>query len=162
MVQGEVEVKSLPELHVACLRYEGSYAGNTELFGTLIGQLFAWAGPRGLIRGDTAVMSLYEENQEGEAEPRFDVAITLPEGTTVEEGEIRERTVPANSYAVGHFRIAADQYGEVWDYMMADWLPKSGYDSVAAPCLEIYRNDPSQDPEGKHVVDICVPVRAKD
>ena len=47
--EARVEVKSIPEMHVAYLRHIGPYAGDSALFGRLFGQLFSWAGPRGLV-----------------------------------------------------------------------------------------------------------------
>jgi AraC family transcriptional regulator len=42
---------------------------------------------------------------------------------------------------------------------MGHWLPQSGYQCDDKPCYELYLNDPKQHPEGRCIVDICVPVR---
>jgi len=68
-------------------------------------------------------------------------------------------TVAGGSYAIAHFEIAVDQYAEAWNAVFGGWLPQSGYQPDDRPALEICRNDPEQHPEGKHIVDICVPVR---
>jgi AraC family transcriptional regulator len=39
------------------------------------------------------------------------------------------------------------------------WLPESGYQPADGPCFERYLNDPAQHPEGKHIVEIGLPVK---
>jgi AraC family transcriptional regulator len=87
-----------------------------------------------------------------------DVAITVPEDTTV-DGEIGKTTIPGGQYAVGHFELSPERYGDAWNSLFGGWLPESGYQPADGPCYESYLNDPKQHPEGKHIVDICVPVK---
>ena len=42
---------------------------------------------------------------------------------------------------------------------MKSWLPESGYEPDDRPCFEICHNDPKEHPEGKFVVDLCVPLK---
>jgi AraC family transcriptional regulator len=79
--------------------------------------------------------------------------------STRADGEVGRNRLPGGKYAVARFEITPDLYGAVWDAVMGGWLPESGYQPDERPCYEIYRNDPKQHPEGKHVVDICVPVK---
>ena len=160
-LRAEVEVKDLPDLHVAYVRHVGPYAGDAALFKQLFGRLFTWAGPRGLIRfPETRLLSVYHDSPEttDEGKRRLDVCMTVPPGTPV-DGEIGKRTIPAGKYAVARFEIAPDQYRDAWNAVFAGWLPESGYQPSDGPCFEMYLNDPEQHPEGKHVVEICVPVR---
>ena len=48
---------------------------------------------------------------------------------------------------------------KAWDEVMGKWLPESGYQPDDRPCYELYHNDPKTHPEGKFLVDICVPVK---
>jgi AraC family transcriptional regulator len=160
-IETNVEIKEIPELHVAYVRHVGPYQGDEELFARLFGKLMAWAGPRGLVRyPETQMLTLYYDNPDitDESRLRTDVCITVPEDTQV-EGEIGKTKVPAGKYAVAHFEIAPDQYANAWDTLYGGWLPDSGYQPDDGPCFELYLNDPQQHPEGKHIVDICVPVK---
>jgi len=160
-IQTNVEVKDMPELHVAYIRHIGPYKGDQELFGRLFNKLMAWAGPRGLLRfPETKVMTIYHDNPDitDESRLRTDACITVPEDTQV-EGEIGKAKIPASKYAVAHFEITPDQYQDAWNAVYGGWLPESGYQPEDGPCYELYLNDPKEHPEGKHVVDICVPVR---
>lgn len=156
-----IEVKDFPEMHVAYLRHIGPYAGNEQLFASLFGKLFAWAGARGLIRfPETKVISIYHDNPEitEEDKLRTSVCISVPQDTPV-EGEIGKMTVPGGKYAVAHFEILPTEYGKAWDMVYGAWLPESGYQPDDRPCFEMYMNDPKQHPQGIHIVDIYAPVK---
>lgn len=158
--EAKIEVKNVPEMNVAYLRHIGPYAGDQALFGRLFGRLFSWAGPRGLAGPGSRLMSIYQDDPDitDEAKLLLDVALTVPPGTAA-EGEIGVRTIPAGTYAVGHFEIQPEQYSEAWQMIMGQWLPESGYQCSDGPCLEIYLNDPKTHPEGKHIVELYVPVK---
>jgi len=160
-IKTDVVVKDIPELHVAYIRHIGPYKGNQELFGRLFSKLMSWAGPRGLLRfPETKIMTIYHDNPDitDENRLRTDACITVPQDAQV-EGEIGKTEIPAGKYAVAHFEITPDQYQDAWNAVYGGWLPNSGYQPEDGPCYELYLNDPKQHPEGKHVVDICVPVK---
>lgn len=148
-------------MHVAYVRHVGPYAGDSELFGRLIGTLMKWAGPRGLMNPpDTQMLMVYHDNPEitDESKLRTSVCITVPEKTPV-DGDIGAMEIPGGRYAIAHFEIDAEQFGEAWQYVYGQWLPDSGYQPDDRLCFERCLNDPGQHPEGKHEVDICVPVK---
>ncbi len=157
----KVEVREMPEMHVAYVRHIGPYKGDSALFESLFGKLCSWAGPRGLIRPpQTKFMSLYYDDPgiTEEAKLRLDVCITVPEDVSV-EGDIGKMTVPGGKYAVGHFELLSHEYENAWTAIMGGWLPESGYQCDDRPCYELYLNDPKEHPEGKCIVDIHVPVK---
>ncbi|MBD3237570.1 MAG: helix-turn-helix domain-containing protein [Candidatus Eisenbacteria bacterium] len=159
----QVEVKQMPEMHVAYVRHIGPYAGDDKLFRGLFEKLMKWAGPRGLLRfPETQMLSVYHDDPEvtEEEKLRVSVCITVPKGTPV-EGEIGEMTIPAGQYAVGHFELLPSEFGDAWQALYGGWLPDSGYAPDERPCYELYLNDPNEHPEGKHIVEICIPVRAR-
>ncbi len=157
MIEMNVEVKKLPELHVAYIRHIGPYHGIPEAFK----KLDRWAGPRGLINfPETKFLGVYHDNPEitEESKLRSSACITVPEDTPV-EGEVGKMTIPGGLFAVAHVEINEDQYAEAWDKLMGEWFPESGYQPDDRMCYEVYLNDPEQHPKGKHIVDICEPVR---
>jgi AraC family transcriptional regulator len=160
-IQTNVEVKDMPEMHIAYVRHIGPYAGNQELFGSLFNKLCTWAGPRGLLRfPETKMLTVYRDNPEitDENRLRVDACITVPADTQV-DGEVGKAVIPAGRYAVAHFEITPDQYGNAWNALYGGWLPDSGYQPADGPCYELYLGDPKQHPEGKHIVDIYAPVK---
>ncbi|UCH51710.1 MAG: AraC family transcriptional regulator [Chloroflexota bacterium] len=160
-IQTNVEVKDMSEMHVAYIRHIGPYRGDHGLFDRLFNKLMAWAGPRGLLRfPETKVLTVYYDNPDitDESKLRTDACITVPEDTQA-EGEIGKSTIPAGKYAIAHFEITPDQYQDAWNAVYGGWLPESGYQPEDGPCYELYLNNPKEHPQGKHVVDICVPVK---
>ena len=156
----DVEVRELPEQTIAYVRHKGDYRGDSELFGRLFGQLAGWAGARGLMGPNAQFLSLYHDDPGVTDSDNLRVmcGCVVPDDTAV-EGEIGKTTLAGGTYAVGHFELDAADYSTAWDAMYGEWLPKSGYQPDDRPSLEIYRNNPQTHPEGKHIVDICVPVK---
>lgn len=158
----KVEVKKLPEMSVAYVRHIGDYKGNSKLFEKLFGKLCGWAGPRGLIGKDSKFLSIYYDDPkvtDGD-KLRLDVCMTVPEIIEV-SGEINKQTLASGEYAVARFELKEPKdYETAWTSVYQDWLPQSGYQPDDRPAYEIYQNDPKEHPEGLHIVDICVPVKA--
>ena len=156
-----IEVKDVPEMHIAYIRHIGPYAGDMQLFKNLFNKLCAWAGPRGLLRfPETKFIAIYHDNPDitDEAKLRTDVCITIPADAKV-SGEIGKATLPAGKCAIAHFEITVDQYRDAWNAVYGGWLPESGYQPDDRPCFELYLNDPKEHPQGKHIVDIYAPVK---
>jgi AraC family transcriptional regulator len=152
-----VEVKDLPALTVAYVRHVGRFQDISRAFE----RLMRWAGPRGLAGfPGTKILAVYHDSPDVTQTDklRSDACITVPEGTRV-EGEVGLLTVPGGKFAVAHFEIAPDRFGEAWNALMGEWLPSSGWQPDDRMCYEVYLNEPSRHPEGKFVVDICEPVR---
>lgn len=60
---------------------------------------------------------------------------------------------------IGKEKGNISEFEGAWDALMGGWMPDSGYQPDDRLCYEINHDDPKQHPEGKHIVDICVPVR---
>lgn len=153
----KVEVKEMPEMHVAYVRHIGNYSE----VGPAFGKLMRWAGPRGLVRPpETRVLALYHDDPEVTEEKnlRTSVCITVPEGTKT-DGDVGTMIVEGGKYACGHFEITEDQFQEAWNTMMRDWLPESGYQCADRLPYELYYNNHEEHPEKKHILDICIPVK---
>lgn len=156
-----VEVKEIPDLHVAYIRHTGPYKGNTALFPKLWDQLMKWAGVRGLIKfPETQMLTIYHDNPEvtDENKLRLSFCLTVPENTKV-DGEIGKMKITGGKYAIGHFQIHKTEYQDAWDSLYGKWLPESGYQPSDGFCFELYVNNPNDHPEHLHIVDIYVPVK---
>ena len=159
--QIQVEVKDMPELHVAYIRHTGPYQGDSGLFEDLFNRLMRWAGPRGLLRfPETMMLSVYHDDPHitDDDKLRTSVCITVPEDTPV-DGEVGKMTIPGGKFAAARFELTTDEYSDAWDTVFGVWLPESGYQPDDRLCYELYLNDPKQHPEGKCIVDICIPVK---
>ncbi len=160
-LKAEVEVKSLPEVDLAYVRHVGPYAGDEALFNGLFGKLMQWAGPRGLCtKPGVQFITVYHDDPAlvDASKQRISCGLTVESDVEV-DGDIGKMSIPGGEYALAHFEISADQFGDAWAALYKGWLPESGYQPDDRPCFEMYLNDPKTHPEGKHIVDICVPVK---
>jgi AraC family transcriptional regulator len=159
-VQLEVQVCRLAPATLAYIRHIGPYKGDTALFRRLFGQLFAWAGPRGLLGPDASYLSLFQDNPNltPAAKQRMEVALLVPAGTAP-SADIGIRTMEGGLYATALVRVTMQDYAAQWDALVADWLPGSGYQPDHRPAMEYYLNNPDTDPEGRYHIKICLPVR---
>jgi AraC family transcriptional regulator len=158
----EMKIQNLPDMNVAYVHNVGNYIGNSPLFEKLFGQLCGWAGPKGLMtQKDMIMLSVYHDDPK-KTDPdklKLDVCMTVPEETKP-EGDIQIKTLPAGKYAVAHgeFKTPED-YMKAWDELYNELIPGAGLEFEEKPCYEIYQNDPKSDPEGMHIVDLCVPIK---
>ncbi len=155
----EVRTETIKDLPVAYVRYVGPYQGDESLFERLFGQLMQWAGPRGVVREDTLMMTLYHDDPsltDGD-KLRISVCMTVPPETEV-EGEIGKMEIKGGQYAIGEFLIRGDEYAMAWKAMYGDWLPQSGYMPDDRLPFERYLNNPDEHPDKKHHFEIWVPI----
>lgn len=159
-VQIQVEVREAPTRWLAYVRHIGPYAGDESLFGRLFGQVFSWAGPRGLLDRGADALTIYHDDPEVTAPEklRISVGILVPATTSV-EGEVGLMEIPAGKYAVATCAIQPHQYTAAWDALLKGWFPSSGWQPDDRPCFELHLNDPADDPQGLHRVELWEPVR---
>jgi AraC family transcriptional regulator len=160
-LKAQVEVRDLDSLEVAYVRHIGPYQGDNELFDGLIQKLMTWAGPRELVRfPESRLLAVYHDSPEitDEDKLRTSICLTVPPETKA-EGEIGRMNLPGGKYAVARFEIAPDQYQAAWDTVYGGWLPESGFQPDDRAAMEFYLGDPKEHPEGKHTVEICLPVK---
>lgn len=160
-IKAEVEVKELPEQTVAYVRHVGPYAADETLFEEYVGKLFKWAGPRGLLNfPETQQFNVYHDdpNVTDEDKLRLSICISVPPETET-EGEIGKMKISGGKYAIARFELSNTQFEAAWNSIFGGWLPESGYQPAEGFCFEICQNNPKEHPEGKHIVDICIPVK---
>ncbi|MBI1754490.1 MAG: AraC family transcriptional regulator [Acidobacteria bacterium] len=156
----DVQVRRLESATLAYIRHIGSYKGDAALFRRLFDQLFAWAGPRGLMGPEARYLSLFQDNPNltPAAKQRLEVALTVPPGTAP-DGLIGIKPLEGGLYAIARVRVLLHEYAGPWETLVGDWLPGSGYQPDGRPALEIYLNNPDTDLEGRFELEICFPVR---
>jgi AraC family transcriptional regulator len=149
-----VEVKEMPEFKVAYMRHTGEYIG----IGKVFEKLYMWAMKNACISQDTKAISVYHDDPKV-TEPekvRTSACLTMDKDFKP-EGEVGMLTVKKGKYAVGHFEVSQSEFGDAWNYMCA-WTIENGYEEGDGDYYEIYCNNHKEHPEGKFIVDICIPV----
>ena len=157
-IRQAVEVRELPEMTVAYMRYIGHYQGDSKLFEGLWNKMFAWAGPRQLIGGpnfNSLIIYHDDPNITAGDKLRTDICITVPADTKV-DGEVGKAKIEKGQYAIGRFEVDETEFPKAWNAMYGEWLPTSGYQPDDKPCFEMY---PEELKNGKFIIDICIPVK---
>ncbi|MEK7016027.1 AraC family transcriptional regulator [Bacillus sp. FSL R9-9410] len=160
-VRGNVEIVTVDNVNVAYIRHVGTYKELAIAFSKMIEKLFRYATEQNYhVFEDTKVLTIYHDHHEftEDYQLRTSLCITIPNESAVETSDIGIMVIPSGKYAVGHFEIFQEEYKGAWNFLYGEWLPNSGYKPRDSYPFEVYRNDPRQHPEHKHIVDIYVPI----
>ena len=152
------KIVEFPKRNFAYVRHVGPYMGNTKLFEDLFNEVAKWASPQGFMNiPDMEAITIYHDNPETvpPEKQRISVGFTVPLSVVHADEDIEVMDIPAGKYALGHFEILPEDYGEAWE-QMTDFISEEQLVMGDGPMYESYKNDPRTHPEGKHLVDICV------
>lgn len=155
-----VDITTL-DLRVIYIRHTGSYRELAAVIPGMIQKLYAFAMSQKLLDPkDTKILSVYHDNPDltDEARLRTSLCMTISKTVNVEEKDELGTMRISGEYAVGHFEIRPGDYGAAWQYMYGEWLPNSGYQPRDTFPFEVYVSDPSQNPGGSQLLDVCLPV----
>jgi len=158
-----VAVKHLRPCHLVCVEHRGDTAGDGEIYDVVLSRLLAWAVPARIwdFPGATRLMLVYPDDAEDMPpdQRRLWMGITVPGGTEVPK-DMFFLDLPGGEYAVGSFELAEDEFGRAWGYLLGEWIPENGLVPGEGYSFEEKKNDSDLHPGKKHLVDICIPVRA--
>jgi len=154
-MNAKTEVKIVPETQLAYI----SHQGNIDLIGSVYGRLMQWAYPKGLMQQENLRMITIYHDSPKITEPdklRMSACMTLSQAVKT-EGEVNLRTLPATKCVVSRLEILPKDFQEAWESSFV-WMSEHGYKKAEQDPFGIYYNNPEEHPEGKCIVDICIPV----
>ncbi|MYM81259.1 AraC family transcriptional regulator [Duganella sp. FT50W] len=151
----QYEIKELPEVRIAYLRYKGP-------FGAAIGEFWKevftpWQQAYGLTGKVTYGVAQDDPNTTPASECRYDACVEVPAGSPVQP-PAKEGSIPAGRYAVAAFKGSGDQVPAAWDA----FFRQVHADGQAAPglCFERYPADYVMAPAtGVFESELCIPVK---
>lgn len=154
----QVKIMELEPLRLAYFRGIGTYS--PTMIGPLFQKLMNWAGPRGVCGPGSQIMGVCWDDPgiTPELKCRYDACITVSPDFQ-DDGRASVQVLPGGSYAVRHCEFVGQGFERVWEELMTDWLPTSGYQPDDRPNLEFYYNDGASDPQHKWIMDIWLPVK---
>ncbi len=151
----DVQVKMIPQRHVAFIRHIGPYAQ----CGTAWEKLCTWAGPNGLLQPGCEFIGLcYDDPDVTESENiRYDACITVDQEIEP-DGPIGFQTIDPGVYAMTTHHGSYQKLSETYAALCGQWAPQNGYELRSLPSLEIYLNSPEDTPEDELLTDVHVPI----
>ena len=169
IVSSKFTIEKLEEKEALYVRHIGTYESLEKQYSRLLHELFKEAINQQVIVGEENwVLAMYHDNPEFGEETQFrtSLCLTIPKGRKLNHlDKVGVMTIEGGLYAVGHFTILPDQYGDIWDEMYDKWLTCSEYLPRNATPFEVYRKVPGAiGVDGKvaegsfHEVDIYVPI----
>lgn len=151
---GSVEIKELPDLHVAYVRSVGPWQSIAAAFKTL----YDFVDDRGVeIAGGALGISYDDPVVTDPSRLRFDAAAPVPAGVSG-SGDVNVRVVPGGLHAVTRYRGPYMEMHAAYVELVGRWFPRSGHVPADLGCLEFYLNDPHSTPAADLLTDICVPI----
>ena len=155
------EIRDLTQRYVAYVSFTGNYLGNAEVFKELFGKLFGWAGQKQLFRPETVVLSAYydDPNITLPEQLKLDVCMTVPDDEKG-EGEIRTKVLPGGKYVIMRAELLGpEEYSTAWEKVV-EWGAEKGLGiDLSRASYEIYLNNPEEDPEKRHIIEICLAIQ---
>ena len=151
----EYEIRQLPAVRVAYLRYKGPYGAG---IGEFWKEVFTpWQKAFGLHNRVTYGVAQDDPGTTPPSECRYDACVGVAADYPVAE-PAKEATLPAGRYAVAKFKGTADQMPAAW----GEFFGQIHAEGIFAPglCLERYPADYVMDEEtGVFSAEICIPVK---
>ncbi len=150
-----VELRTLPSWRIAYVRHHGSYYAQ-GLYDAW-DRLSRWVVAKGLWSPEAMFVGIAHDypSVTPDARCRYDACVVV--GAEVSpEGLVGVTDLPGGLYAVWNTVCAPDQIGSSWDELFREWLPDSGSQPDARPCLELY-GDGAELPDGQYRVGFGIP-----
>jgi len=150
------EIKELPEVRVAYLRYKGP-------FGAAIGEFWKevftpWQQAYGLTGKVTYGVAQDDPGTTPAEECRYDACVEVSAEYTVKP-PAKEAVIPAGRYAVAKFKGTGAEVPAAWGEFFGQLHAEGKADAGA--CFERYPADYAMDPAtGVFESELCIPVKA--
>lgn len=150
-----VSIDTLAPQRCAGIDHVGSYMQIDQA----MGRLFAELAARGRLPAQPAMTGVYLDDPDNvpETELRSRACLPLDDELAIEAPMV-ETMLRGGLYArLNYTGPYADMRG-AYRWLLATWLPASGYEPAEAPILEAYLNDPREVPQSELRTDILLPI----
>lgn len=151
----KIKTIDLPQMNLASVMSLG--VANVEPSYTV---LIDWAQKKHLYPKDSVKMiSVYHDSFKVTApdKVRIHACMLLDEKLEVQEGEVFPETIEAGKFIVGSGEVTLDDFEQCWVSLFL-WMNENHYTMRKAFPFEIYHSNFKDHPEGKMIVDFCIPI----
>ena len=154
-----IELKTLPDIRVAYLRYVGPY-GSSGLARSWH-RFAAWCAARDMLPPRRRMFGICHDSPDLTAPERcrYDTCVEIDEGFSPDRPELGVQQVRGGRYACAHFVGRATEIHEHWMRLFADWLPQSNYEVDDRPAFELYDESFALDVDSaRFSCQLCLPI----
>jgi AraC family transcriptional regulator len=151
----DITLRKIEPIQLVGVAHAGSYMQISKAFETLFGTLYA----RGLAKPDMRMIGVYLDDPDiVPVEKLRSIACVSSDGPVAAEFPLEPRTLDGGEYAVlRHKGPYADMHG-AYQWLYAEWLPKSGRQLRDSVMFEEYLNNPREVPPTELLTDIYMPL----
>ncbi|WP_027372126.1 GyrI-like domain-containing protein [Chryseobacterium sp. UNC8MFCol] len=151
----KIEVKEMPEMNLAAVMSLG--ITNVEpSFNVLVD----WAKKKKLFPGENIKMlSVYHDSFKVTPadKVRIHACMLLDEKLEGTDGEVFQETVDPGRFIVGSGEVTLSDFEQCWVSLFL-WMNEHNHSMRKAFPFEIYHSNFKEHPEGKMIVDFCIPI----
>lgn len=150
-----IQVKEVPKFNLAYV----SHQGKIDFIVTAYQQLIKWATPKGLMEQEPLKMITIYHDSVKFSDPntiRMSACLVLNEALK-DKGEINTKEFNPGKCIVTHMELKPNEFQKAWEANFV-WMTENGYQKAEQDPFEIYYNNAADHPEGKFIVDFCIPV----
>ncbi|MFE8423829.1 AraC family transcriptional regulator [Tenacibaculum sp. ZH5_bin.1] len=154
-MKAKTEVKKMPTLKVVYLTHQGKMDAVENAYH----KLMEWAYPKGLMQQENLrMLTVYHDSPKITDEDKIRMSVCLTLNSEVKtEGEVSVKEIPELKCIVSRLEITPSEFQQAWESSFV-WMSEHGFKKADQDPYEIFYNNPNEHPEGKCIVDICIPV----
>ncbi|MCP4395224.1 MAG: hypothetical protein GY804_13295 [Alphaproteobacteria bacterium] len=151
----DIQVTEFPGIKVACVRHTGSY----EKCKPAWDKLCRWASNNHLLSPATTFLGICHDDplKTNPDKIRYDACVSI-NNDVVSDGDVEVKIIEAGIYVKAVHVGSCEKLKDTYAYIFKEWIPSNGKKVIAAPCMEIYRNDPDTTPEEDWITELYIPI----
>ena len=152
----EVKIRLMEPFRVAFMRHLGPYSTVGDTWDRFLPVL----GKEGRLGGNPMLLGICHDDPEVTPpdKVRYDACVSVDD-SFAPEGEIGVQIIAGGDYAMTTHFGPYDKLGETYTQLLGQWLPRSGRELRAAPCFEVYLNDPQSTDAVDLLTDVYAPLK---
>lgn len=151
----KIKVTELQEMNLAAVMSLG--IANVESSYNI---LIDWAKTKKLFpKENVKMLSVYHDSFKVTPpdKVRIHACMLLDEALNRQEGEVFQETIEAGKFIIGSGEVTLNDFEQCWVSLFL-WMKENNYTVRKAFPFEIYHSNFKEHPEGKMLVDFCIPI----
>jgi AraC family transcriptional regulator len=155
-MKATTSIQSINDFNIAYL----SHKGEMDKIGEVFNELIKWATPKGLMQQENLrLLTIYHDSPKVTSPDNIGISAGIILNSEIKvDGAIGLKTVSPGKCLVARFEIKPEEFQQAWESSFV-WMSDNGYEKGEKDPFEIYYNNYLDHPEGKFIVDLCIPIK---